>query len=284
MNVMCRLLVVLVFFSEFGDGSTLIKPGRWQRVTITMGGQFGTDRQMRTFVNGQPCATIQKGVFNTPDARFALNAATGALLFGSVKPEAMPGLSVKFVEVYAGTRSAEMVKSLTHANSVFSQWQLDQKRSRDAMAGQLSLSSLYKRPPPMWLDSAFVGEFGDAFVENTGLEGGSIYGGIRVFSLVFSRTIDEQRAWLNGFSERDHKRAEKISEVIEASVEVGRKFMLGRRSPAQLASFLRGLSNNLQTLNQELGCWFLVVGRRIKLATSSCMWLSAKKFVSIRSL
>lgn len=38
---------------------------------------------------------------------------------------------------------------------------------------RLSLGPCYPKPPPMWYERAFIGEFGDAYVEGTGLEGGS---------------------------------------------------------------------------------------------------------------
>ncbi len=65
------------------------------RVVITMGGAWNGSRQMVTYVNGKVCATINKGVFQTPDGRFAISPDF-VMLFFSTNESFMPGLRIKY--------------------------------------------------------------------------------------------------------------------------------------------------------------------------------------------
>ena len=95
--------------------------------------------------------------------------------------------------------------------------------AKSQMHKQLSLQSLYQRPPPMWNDRAYYAHFGDAFIENTGLEGGSIYNSVRVLSLVYNQMLSEQRAWLNDFGDDDYKKCERVRETFENAIPMFRK-------------------------------------------------------------
>ena len=96
-------------FGEYGVRESWIKPNKWHRVVITFSGEFGHSRRMQTYVNAKPCGSINKGVFQSPDGRFA--AAYDILtLFASSKAELMPGIRVKYVEF----RSSSMSKEVRH--------------------------------------------------------------------------------------------------------------------------------------------------------------------------
>ena len=64
---------------------------------------------------------------------------------------------------------------------------------------QLSLSSMYQRPPPIWNDRGFYGQFGDPFIEGTGLAGGSVYNSVRLIQLTVSQMLEEQKGWLGEY-------------------------------------------------------------------------------------
>ena len=49
----------------------------------------------------------------------------------------------------------------------------ERKRETDKQREGLSLATLFPKPRPMWVAPSFVGFFGDAFVENSTLEGSS---------------------------------------------------------------------------------------------------------------
>jgi hypothetical protein len=47
-------------FGEYGVSKHWLKPGKWTRVVVTMGGSWGANRRMCTYVNAKPCTTINK--------------------------------------------------------------------------------------------------------------------------------------------------------------------------------------------------------------------------------
>jgi len=60
---------------------------------------------MHTYINGKQCASINKGIFGTPDKRFSINPK-GFLMFASQKDVHMPGVSVRYISLRTETRSA----------------------------------------------------------------------------------------------------------------------------------------------------------------------------------
>eukprot|EP01083_Nonionella_stella_P030773 84290_1 len=266
-------------FSECGN-EALLKVGQWNRVVITMGHGTGETRAMGTYINGKRCATICKGVFERPDGRFSVDPR-GFLLFASERAELAPGLAVRYVELLAQTRSPEAVKEASHANSVFSQWKLQQAQEHRSVFSQLSLSGLYTHSPPIWNDSAFLAHFGDAFIENTGLAGGTPYNGLRVLALTVARSLGEQRAWLEPeFGAVELATCEKVKTVLEDAVALFRKFVLAMRGGAQLVAFLRHFRKLLEALKP--GSFMLIPGGWVKKAPHFVIFVLEKLENSFR--
>ncbi len=96
-----------------------------------MGGVWGsgTGRKMMTYVNADLCASISKGVFETPDGRFALSTKEIAL-FASSKESLMPGIKVKFIEVKPKCLSQQQVKEMAYENRIYSYWDVEQKKGK----------------------------------------------------------------------------------------------------------------------------------------------------------
>ena len=105
-------------FGEYGESTTWLKPDRWQRIVLSMGGQW-TNRRFTSYINAKPAVNINKGVFNTMDGRFSLTLNT-VTLFASNKTVLMPGLLVRYVEVKSSTMSKEQVAEQASANKTFS--------------------------------------------------------------------------------------------------------------------------------------------------------------------
>ena len=105
-------------FGEYGEATTWLKADRWQRVVLTMGGQW-TNRRFASYCNAKPAVNINKGVFNSMDGRFSLTPSS-LVLFASNKPALMPGLLVRYVEVKSSTMSKEQVAEQASANKTFS--------------------------------------------------------------------------------------------------------------------------------------------------------------------
>jgi len=90
---------------------------------------------------------------------------------------------------------------------------------------QLSLAPLYskKKTKPMWQDRAFCGEFGDAYVENTELEGGHIAPSLKVLWLTVKMILKEHKSWFNDYTEQDFKNADKVFNILTIGKEISQQ-------------------------------------------------------------
>jgi hypothetical protein len=69
----------------------------------------------------------------------------------------------------------------------------------------------------------YKGEFGDAFLEGTGLDGGSVPPSLAVFSLTLDRALQEQKSFLNDFEHTDLQHLDAINELFKDAKALGRK-------------------------------------------------------------
>ena len=235
-------------FGEYGQSTTWMKPGKWHRVVLTVGGAWN-NRRFASFINARPSVNITKGVFNSMDGRFSL-AADSVTLFASTKPSLMPGVIVRFVEVKNATLSKEQVLEQATANRVFSYWEKEEAEVKAARYASLSLAPLYKKPPPVWIHPAFLGQMGDAFLEGTGLDSGDVAPSIAVLSLVFAQLRQQADAVEGLMADDDWAVVDAVSEVLKEAKELSRRFTLARKSPAQLVAFMKFFRAKLEALKE----------------------------------
>ena len=235
-------------FGEYGPATSWMKPGRWQRVVLTMGGAWN-NRRFASYINGKPCANLNKGVFNTLDGRFSL-APDSVTLFASTKAALMPGLLVRFVEVRASTQSKEAVQESVNANRVFSYWENEQEEAKTARYAALSLAPLYKKPPPFWIHPAFLGQMGDAFLEGTGLDSGDVAPSIAALSLVYSQLRNQRDAFGGLIQDTDWAVVDGVGEMLKDAKELSRRFTLARKNPAQLVAFMKFFRGKLEAIKE----------------------------------
>ena len=235
-------------FGEYGQAPSWLRPGRWQRVVVTMGGAWSS-RRLSTFVNAKPCSVISKGVFATADGRFSLSPDS-LTLFASSRAALMPGLLLRFVEARSSCLSKEQVMEQANANRVYSYWEKEEQQAAAARQASLSLASLYKRAPPVFVHPAFLGQMGDAFLEGTGLDSGDVAPSIAVLSLVYSQL--RQQAELVGplLSDGDWAAVDGVAEVLKEARELSRRFTLARKSPAALVAFMKLFRARLEAVKE----------------------------------
>eukprot|EP01087_Luapelamoeba_hula_P004848 TRINITY_DN1482_c0_g1_i1.p1 TRINITY_DN1482_c0_g1~~TRINITY_DN1482_c0_g1_i1.p1 ORF type:complete len:4317 (-),score=602.49 TRINITY_DN1482_c0_g1_i1:51-13001(-) len=246
-------------FGEYGVSDAWVKEKKWTRVVITVGApssagassldMITSSRRMYTYVNGKLCATVDKGVLQTLDGRFAVSTDS-IVLFGSTRDDLMPGLRIKYFEFRPSVLSPEQVKESTNLNRIYSYWEVEKEQEERRKFENLSLQSLYKRPPPVWIHPAFLGEFGDAFLEGTGLEGGSLYPSLAVFSLALDQAFKDQRDYLNTLEHTDLQSLEAINQSLKEAKDLARKFELASRNGSQLVHFMRGFSKIVKNLKE----------------------------------
>lgn len=163
----------------------------------------------------------------------------GLLLFASQDPMQMPGASVRFAEFHNRALTNDEVRKITHA-SIYSQWQSDAAKAQADLFNSLALQPLYKRPPFVWQEIAFISEFGDASVEATGIEGASsVFSAVRVLGFVARQMWDQQQAALDMLSAQEFATVERSLTMLDESTKLARLYEMSKKNPNQFMSFIR---------------------------------------------
>jgi hypothetical protein len=205
-----------------------------------------SNRKLTIFTNGKKSVEIDKGIFHDPCGRFSI-PSEGFLLFGGDIPEA-EGVCVRYVDFSGQCISDSEVKTRLHS-SVYSQWQQEAASSEAQIFAAKSLKPLYKRPPFVWEEIAYISEFGDAMVEGTGLDGASsIFGTLRVLSFVASRMFQEQQGALDMLTPQELQVLESSIRCLEKSSEVARIYQMSQKNPNQFISGIRKFRKILELL------------------------------------
>lgn len=187
-------------FGEIGSPEACIRPNNWNRLVITLGASLAkqsapttsssmtygrsmlgqtaprNSRALTTYVNSRKCTTVsadRRGVLGTSDGRFALRSS-GFIVFGSSNLACMgsPRL-IKFLELRPVCCTEDQVKQNHNENRVYSLWEKQRAADMAQLQSQLTLRPIVKNPPPVWVHPVVCGEFGEPFIQGTGLEGGS---------------------------------------------------------------------------------------------------------------
>lgn len=183
-----------IFDFEDAKGAK-VKSNRWQRVTVSVAGS-----SMATYVDGELCYASDH-LPGGKDDRYSLSTQ-GLQLFGSSKPQLMPGgilvryvspslLSSdtnRFLQVRSEALDAEAVRASTFNNRIVDVQGLRSRAQRRRLMAKLSLAPLrlQRQAQPIWTEGSFLAEFGDAFLEGTGLEGGNILSALKIAELTLS--------------------------------------------------------------------------------------------------
>ena len=180
----------------------------------------------------------------------------GFLLFASRNGGAMDGVSIRYLRFDPNYLDDAQVRS-AQQTSVYSQWQAQAAKASREFFSQLSLKALYKRPPAVWQETAYICEFGDACVEGTGLDGStSVFGAMRVFSFVLAKLWEEQQAGLNMLPSAAMSAVAKSQKVLAESTDLARQYELAQKNPSQLINFVRKFRKRLEAM--EIGDTIIV--------------------------
>jgi hypothetical protein len=192
----------------------------------------------------------RRGIIGTIDGRMAVNPQS-LLLFGSNRESAMPGCLVRYVEVKIGAMSEENVRVEAQKNRIFSSWEKDRQEELQRLRANLTLSGLFKRPPPVWAHPGVLAEFGDAYLEGSGLEGGDLPSTIAVFSLILERIMLQNGHGM--FDEFTHDSIQAVNAAIEAvksAKNIFRRYGVASEQGggAQLIHFMKKFKSSLTAL------------------------------------
>ena len=142
------------------------------------------------------------------------------------------------------------------------------------MRARMTLQPLYKAPPPIYVHPVFVAEVGDASLEGTGMDGGSLVSSIAALSLAVDRLVrsaatsdgfcipaleDTQSAkQLSsltfeklGFTHEDLQAVNFLTEALKQSKNLFHRFgMAQKNGPAQLIHFMKHFKGKLSSLSE----------------------------------
>jgi len=199
-------------FGTLGDTSKVkVDVGRWRRVCVSVKNVSEGKGELRTWIDGVPCAVIRRDAIST-DSRFSLDGES-LYLFSSQKASMMPGdVLVRTVRVTFGESNDESVKLQHAANKIISMHEEEREATAKEQARGLSLAKLFAKPRPVWTASTLFGAVGDAFIERTIYEGSSILAwSYKLIHFCLRRAVEEQTAFLGGI---DHAGMQTISDVL----------------------------------------------------------------------
>lgn len=184
------------------------------------------------------------------DERFAVTPSN-VVLFASKKEQFMPGVRVRFVEFRNSTMTQEQVQEQARMNKVFSYWEIANEADEEKMFENMSLQSLYKRPPPVWIHPVFLGQFGDTYISGTGLESnsGQLYPAVAGFALALDEALKHQQFLLAGLSPSLLSGAAAVSSAMQECRDLSRLFALVQQ-PQQLIFFLKKMKRKLEAVKE----------------------------------
>ena len=227
------------------------------------------ERVLTTYINAKKCAVIssfKRGVVGQTDGRMAINPV-GFSLFQSNNPKTIPGgVQIRYVEVNPTKCLKETeIKSNAQRNRIFSTYEKDKQAQLASIRSSLTLSSVYRKPPPIWLHPTLLSAFGDVYLDNTGLTSGNdICTSASILGLTIERLVlhrDENGATradamkqpnlLGEFSHSSVQSMSYVLAILKSLKTLTTPFNLAIKNGApQLVHFLRKVKQQLNALTE----------------------------------
>jgi hypothetical protein len=238
-------------FGTFGDTSKAkLEVGQWKRLVISVrcaeGGQKG---EMRTWIDTEP-GVVLKDEAIVANERFAIDPVS-LYLFSSGQASMMPGnVAVRTVRVECAFMTDKEVKAARAKDKVLSMFNEERAAELAEQQKNLSLAALFPKPRPMWQAAAFVATFGDAFIENTAIEGASnLAWAFTVLNYVLQK-IMSQSVILASLPHEARVALSDSLNVMQQSAAVFKLMLKMLQTPneSQLLSFLKKLKKVLSAI------------------------------------
>ncbi len=213
-------------------------------------------REMTTYVNSKKCTvvkSIQRPVLSTVDGKFALNTKY-INFFSSSNYDCMPtDVLIKYLDVKCTTLNEVEVRTEAQKNRIFSSWEKDREKKLQEMQSNFVLKPIFKKPPPVWMHPSLMAEFGDAYLEGTGLDSlGDLGLSCSFLSLAFETMLLTNCYGL--LSEFNHEVMQSINYfngLLKNANDLFRRFALVlKNGPSQLIHFMKRLKKLLGSLQE----------------------------------
>lgn len=245
-------------FGQYGTKSAAVDAQKWRRLVIVvkLGGKG--EEAITTYVCGRngtvKCATVTQEALAVRDGPFALSAEKMRLFYSPNKALQLSAgtLKLKYVSVARKAFTQEEVHERAAQDRIFSYWAEEQEELRERRAKAMVLHGLYKRPGPLFVYPPFLAEFGESFIEGTGLEGGDLPTCVPIFSLVFERMLELEvtTSLLNecGMKHRVWQALSGVSRLLQDAAFLSGKFKMALRGGADLVKFVTKLRTETNKL------------------------------------
>lgn len=138
-------------------------------------------------------------------------------------------------------------------NRIYSTWENDRQQELKRLRANLVLSVMFKKPPPVWAHPSIMAEFGDAYLEGSGLEGGDLSSAVSIFSLIMERIIlHEGHGLLTHFSHDTMQSVNYVAEIFKTATNLFRRYnlVLENGGGAQLIHFMKRFKKALEALRE----------------------------------
>jgi len=239
-------------FGTFGDTTKAkLEKGIWKRIVISVKctDSKNTKGEMRTWVGTEPGVILKEDSL-TVNERFAIDP-TSLYIFSSTQSAMMPGnIAVRTIRVERKFADDRYVKENRARDKLLSLFNEDRKKEIEEQRKGLSLAALFAKPRPMWIAPAFVGVFGDAFIEKSTLEGSSnLSWSFTVLNLAIQK-MSRQNMLCHDSYGLDYNTRVVLSDtqnILQQSEAVFKIMLRMLKTPtdSQLLSFLRKLKKYL---------------------------------------
>jgi hypothetical protein len=165
------------------------------------------------------------------------------------------------LQVRTEAQNASTIRASAHNGRIVNVQALKSQAARRRLLAQLSLAPLrLSLPPrPTWTEPSFLAEFGDSFLEQTGLEGGSMYGALRVMVSSLEHMLKTQRDAMAeaGLGASDITAIQFAHDQLNNSIGLFKKVNAGLSNDdtnGSLTRVLKFLSKELQAMTPGKVC------------------------------
>ena len=239
----------------YGDTTKArVKTGCWKRVVISVRNTTDPNGkgEMKTWVGTDAGVVLKEDIFASND-RFSIDPST-FYPFSSAQASMMPGnIAIRAIRVDQKAYNDDDVKANHARDKLISFFDEERQKEAEEQRKGLSLAPLFPKPRPMWVAPSFAAVFGDAFIQNTSLEGSSLLAwSYEVVNFTFQRMVNHTFV-KNDYFKLPYNTRVAVSDTLHIMQQSNMVFKLMMKllktpTESQLLSFLRKIKKAVQAI------------------------------------
>ena len=221
----------------------VVVPGEWTRVVIVRCKDLMGEQTLSTYINGALAAQIVDPLLESD--RFAI-ARNEIDIFRSARTGLQLPFKVRVAAVFASPTDRaprDLLKVLNKTNFMFSSHRLKREAVEAKLFASLTLAPLYKRPPPLWMHSAFLYTLSAPLLAFTSEVGAATLPDfLPVFSLVLRGMLASSLTTpvLDALTVDHRERVAAVAHSFARALPLAKRFPVGQNAgPAGLLNYLK---------------------------------------------